>query len=76
MGIVERIEYEPNRSSRIGPVKRGIEGVHLRLQRKYNTIEEFAPPRKINILEPTILGLFSFSSLHRKVDQRRASFLN
>nr|WLE73518.1 ribosomal protein L2 [Thonningia sanguinea] len=60
MGIVERIEYDPNRSSRIAPV-RWIEGVR---QRKWNTIEEFAPPRKI--LEPTtttIRGLFSFSSL-------------
>lgn len=77
MGIVERIEYDPNRSSRIAPV-RWIEGVQLQLrrQRKCNTIEEFAPPRKI--LEPTtttIRGLFSFSSLPGKVDQRKvASF--
>uniref|UniRef100_UPI003001F877 ribosomal protein L2 n=1 Tax=Rhodomyrtus tomentosa TaxID=98583 RepID=UPI003001F877 len=66
MGIVERIEYEPNRSSRIAPV-RWIEGVSLR---KLNTIEEFAPPPKI--LEPTtttIRGLFSFSSLPGKDDQ-------
>ena len=71
IGIVERIEYDPNRSSRIAPV-RWIEGVQLRRQRKCNTIEEFAPPRKI--LEPTtttIRGLFSFSSLSRKVDQRK-----
>ena len=73
MGIVERIEYDPNRSSRIAPV-RWIEGVLLRRQRKCNTIEEFAPPRKI--LEPTtatICGLFSFSSLPGKVDQRKAA---
>nr|pir ribosomal protein L2 - evening primrose mitochondrion [Oenothera villaricae]UNA62800.1 ribosomal protein L2 [Oenothera villaricae]CAA56451.1 70s mitochondrial ribosomal protein L2 [Oenothera berteroana] len=66
MGIVERIEYDPNRSSRIAPV-RWIEGVRLR---KLNTIEEFAPPPKI--LEPTtttIRGLFSFSSLPGKGDQ-------
>ena len=72
MGIVERIEYDPNRSSRIAPV-RWIEGVR---QRKCKTIEEFAPPRKI--LEPTtttIRGLFSFSSPPGKVDQRKvASF--
>ncbi|KAJ4956361.1 hypothetical protein NE237_013144 [Protea cynaroides] len=43
MGIVERIEYDPNRSSRITPV-RWIEWVQLRRQRKCNTIEEFAPP--------------------------------
>lgn len=70
MGIVERIEYDPNRSSRIAPV-RWIEGVR---QRKLNTIEEFAPPRKI--LEPTtttIRGLFSFSSLPGKVDQRKVA---
>jgi len=69
MGIVERIEYDPNRSSQIAPV-RWIEGEGVR-QRKLNTIEEFAPPRKI--LEPTtttIRGLFSFSSLPGKVDQR------
>ncbi|GMP57306.1 hypothetical protein CsSME_00021448 [Camellia sinensis var. sinensis] len=75
MGIVERIEYDPNRSSRIAPV-RWIEGVQLGRQRKCNTIEEFAPPRKI--LEPTtttIRGPFSFSSLPGKVDQRKvASF--
>ena len=73
MGIVERIEYDPNRSSRIAPV-RWIEGVQLRRQRKCNTIEEFAPPRKI--LEPTtttIRGLFSFSSLPGKVDQRKVA---
>lgn len=66
MGIVERIEYDPNRSSRIALV-RWIEGVSLR---KLNTIEEFAPPPKI--LEPTtttIRGLFSFSSLPGKDDK-------
>ncbi|KAK9152690.1 hypothetical protein Sjap_000170 [Stephania japonica] len=73
MGIVERIESYPNRSSRIAPV-RWIEGVQLRRQRKCNTMEEFAPPRKI--LEPTtatIRSLFSFSSLPGKVDQRKVA---
>ena len=72
MGIVERIEYDPNRSSRIALV-RWIEGVWV-CQRKLNTIEEFAPPRKI--LEPTtttIRGQFSFSSLPGKVDQRKVA---
>lgn len=72
MGIVERIEYDPNRSSRIALV-RWIKGVRLR---KLNTIEEFAPPPKI--LEPTtttIRGLFSFSYLPGKGDQIKvASF--
>uniref|UniRef100_A0A9I9EEJ0 Uncharacterized protein n=1 Tax=Cucumis melo TaxID=3656 RepID=A0A9I9EEJ0_CUCME len=43
MGIVERIEYDPNRSFQIHPV-RWIEGVR---QRKYKTQEEFAPIKKI-----------------------------
>jgi len=48
--------------------------LQLRRQRKCNTIEEFAPPRKI--LEPTtttVRGLFSFSSLPGKVDQRKVA---
>ena len=73
IGIVERIEYDPNRSSRIALV-RWIQGVQLLSQRKCYTIEEFAPPRKI--LEPTtatIFCLFSFSFLPGKVDQRRVA---
>lgn len=73
IGIVERIEYDPNRSSRIALV-RWIEGVQLLSQRKCYTIEEFAPPRKI--LEPTtatIFCLFSFSFLPGKVDQRKVA---
>ncbi|GER43896.1 ribosomal protein L2 [Striga asiatica] len=42
IGIVERIEYDPNRSSWIALV-RWIKGVQLRHQRKCKTIEEFAP---------------------------------
>ncbi|XP_020518774.1 uncharacterized protein LOC110006689 [Amborella trichopoda] len=73
MGIVERIKYDPNRSSRIALV-RWIEGVLLRCQRRCNAIEEFALP--IQILEhttATINSLFSFSSLPRKVDQRKVA---
>jgi hypothetical protein len=69
IGIVERIEYDPNRSSRIALV-RWIEGVLLGRQRKCKTIEEFAPPPKI--LEPTTATIyfqFSFSSLPE--DQRK-----
>lgn len=70
MGIVERIEYEPNRSSRIAPV-RWIGGVR---RRKCNTIEEFAPPPKIlESTTTTIHGPFSFSSLPGKVDQRKVA---
>ena len=70
MGIVERIEYDPNRSSRIALV-RWKEGVR---KRKCNTIEEFAPPRKIRESTTTaIRGPFSFSSLPGKVDQRKVA---
>ena len=73
MGIVERIEYDPNRSSRIALV-RWIEGMQLRCQRKCKTIEEFAPPRKIlESTTATIFCLFSFSSLPGKVDQRKVA---
>jgi hypothetical protein len=73
MGIVERIEYDPNRSSRIALV-RWIDSLQQHRQRKCNTVEEFTPPRKI--LEPTtttIRGLFSFSSLPGKVDQGKVA---
>ncbi|KAK8644151.1 hypothetical protein V6N13_123466 [Hibiscus sabdariffa] len=73
MGIVERIEYDPNRSSRIALV-RWIEGVRV-CPGKLNTVEEFSPPPKI--LEPTtttIRGLFSFSSLPGKVERKAACF--
>ncbi|KAG5539055.1 hypothetical protein RHGRI_019570 [Rhododendron griersonianum] len=77
IGVVERIEYDPNRSSRIALV-RWIEGVQQGRPRKCNIIEEFAPPAPRKILEPTtttIRGPFSFSSLPGKVDQRKvASF--
>ena len=66
MGIVERIEYEPNRSSRIAPV-RWIEGVR---QRKCNTIEEFAPPPKI--LESTTTTILSFVHCG-PLDQRKVA---
>ncbi|KAJ0090587.1 hypothetical protein Patl1_14071 [Pistacia atlantica] len=52
----------------------GSRGCSYVRQRECDTIEEFAPPRKI--LEPTtttIRGLFSFSSLPQKVDQRKVA---
>lgn len=74
MGIVERVEYDPNRSSRIALV-RWIEGVLPHSKGKCNMSKEFAPP--IEILEPTtatICGSFSFSSLPGKVDQGNAVY--
>ncbi|KAK4565215.1 hypothetical protein RGQ29_007039 [Quercus rubra] len=72
MGIVERIEYDPNRSSRIALV-RWIERLQLRRQRKCNTIKEFTPRKILKSTTTTIRGLFSFSSLPRKVDQRKVA---
>nr|AKI85074.1 ribosomal protein L2 [Francoa sonchifolia] len=68
MGIVERIEYDPNRSSRIALV-RWIEGVR---PKKLSTTEGFSPPREI--LEPiptTIRGQFSFCALPGKAVQEK-----
>lgn len=73
MGIVEKIDYDPNRSSRVALV-RWTEGVKLGHQRKCNTVEEFAPPQEI--LEPTLTTIsssFSFSSLQ---DQRKVARLS
>ncbi|MCD7446301.1 60S ribosomal protein L2 [Datura stramonium] len=73
IGIVERIEYAPNRSSRIAPVRWTGEGVR---QRKCNTIKEFAPPCKIlesKSTTTTICSPFSFSSLPGKGDQRKVA---
>ncbi|KAL3830308.1 hypothetical protein ACJIZ3_019110 [Penstemon smallii] len=68
MGIVERIEYDPNRSSRIALVRWKV-GAH---QRKGNTVEEFAPSKKrLESTTTTIRGPFAFSSLPGKVDQRK-----
>ncbi|KAH0446751.1 hypothetical protein IEQ34_024421 [Dendrobium chrysotoxum] len=78
MGIVERIEYDPNRSSRIALV-RWIEGVLLRRQRKCNTntIEEFAPPRQIlESTTATIFCLFSFSALPSPLAKGETAFLS
>lgn len=70
MGIVERIEYDPNRSSRIALV-RWKGGAH---QRRCKTIEEFAPPKKrLESTTTTIRGPFAFSSLPGKVDQRKVA---
>nr|AKI85071.1 ribosomal protein L2 [Hypseocharis bilobata] len=69
-GIVERIEYDPNRSGRLALV-RWVEGVR---PKKLNTMEKFTPPDKNH--EPittTIRGKFSFSSMPGKVEQRKVA---
>lgn len=57
MGIVERIEYDPNRSSQIALVRgKEREGVY---QRKCNMIEKFALVLKIlESITTTICGPF------------------
>nr|WPD96655.1 mitochondrial 60S ribosomal protein L2 [Dystaenia ibukiensis] len=62
-GIVEKIDYDPNRSSRVALV-RWTDGVRLSHRRKGNTIGEFIPPQEI--VEPTTTAIhssFSFSML-------------
>ncbi|XP_021718010.1 uncharacterized protein LOC110685795 [Chenopodium quinoa] len=61
MGVVERIEYDPNRSSRLALV-RWIEGVHPANQR--NGDKDFTPPKKV--IEPittTVAGQFPLACL-------------
>nr|WPD96654.1 mitochondrial 60S ribosomal protein L2 [Dystaenia ibukiensis]WPF70754.1 60S ribosomal protein L2 [Dystaenia ibukiensis] len=61
--IVEKIDYDPNRSSRVSLV-RWTDGVQLSHRRKGNTIGEFIPPQEI--VEPTITAIhssFAFSLL-------------
>ncbi|KAK3226493.1 hypothetical protein Dsin_006355 [Dipteronia sinensis] len=69
IGIVERVEYDPNRSSRIALV-RWIQGVQCKIP---GLRKESSPPRKILEVEPTttttIRGLFSFSSLPQQRKQ-------
>ncbi|KAK1368169.1 60S ribosomal protein L2, mitochondrial [Heracleum sosnowskyi] len=62
-GIVEKIDYDPNRSSRVALV-RWTDGVQLSHRRKGNTTGEFTPPQEI--VEPTTTAIhssFSFSML-------------
>nr|WOH22574.1 ribosomal protein L2 [Gastrodia javanica] len=77
MGIVERIEYDPNRSSRIALV-RWIEVFSWQRKCNTKTIEEFAPPRQI--LESTTATIFccatfSFPRFQSKVACSQAKCL-
>ncbi|XP_017234781.1 large ribosomal subunit protein uL2mz, N-terminal part [Daucus carota subsp. sativus] len=67
-GIVEKIDYDPNRSSRVALV-RWTDGVQLSHRRKCEPIGGFTPPQEI--VEPTttaIHGSFSFSMLPDQVN--------
>ncbi|KAJ4790590.1 Ribosomal protein L2 [Rhynchospora pubera] len=79
VGVVERIEYDPNRSSRIALV-RWIQGVQLRRQRNLNLnkVTELPPPLPTSeILESTtaaVSGRFSFAALSgSKVGQEKVA---
>ncbi|XP_050230314.1 60S ribosomal protein L2, mitochondrial-like [Mercurialis annua] len=74
MGVIERIEYDPNRSSRIALV-RWVEGAHQQFQKKSRAVEqEFVPPCKNpEPISTTTRGLFSLASLSRVVDQTKAT---
>ncbi|KDP29079.1 hypothetical protein JCGZ_16468 [Jatropha curcas] len=72
MGVIERIEYDPNRSSRIALVRWEGRDLHMK---KSKPVEQFAPPKKI--LEPSttnMCGLFPLSTLSLQVDQRKVVY--
>lgn len=72
-GIVERIEYDPNRNSRIALVR--WEGGSL--QRKCNTAEELAlPKKKLESTTAAASGTFAFSSLPGLVDERNVGYFS
>lgn len=73
IGVVERIEYDPNRSSNIALV-RWSEGMHPLFQRKPRTTETFTPPSEILApKEANIRGVFSFSSMSKETNQGTVS---
>ncbi|XP_020256305.1 uncharacterized protein LOC109833155 [Asparagus officinalis] len=60
-GVVERIEYDPNRSSRVALV-RWIDGVSF-LRRGQRKADDLSPPAESKVLEFPISSVFSFSTL-------------
>ncbi|KAF3337985.1 hypothetical protein FCM35_KLT18572 [Carex littledalei] len=73
VGVVERIEYDPNRSSRIALV-RWVQGVKLLRRRNLQKVQELSPPPQI--LESTtadVSNRFSFAALPGRADQEKAA---
>lgn len=74
VGVVERIEYDPNRTSRIAVV-RWEEGEHIDCHEKVDSVEEFPAPRKIL---PTMniksQGQFAFCSLPGMLEERNVAY--
>ncbi|KAI7728703.1 hypothetical protein M8C21_019074 [Ambrosia artemisiifolia] len=71
VGIVERIEYDPNRTSRIAVV-RWMEGAEIDRHKKVNTVEDLAPPTLKFTPTMTVQGQFSFSSLPGMQEEGKA----
>ncbi|KAH6795405.1 hypothetical protein C2S51_036391 [Perilla frutescens var. frutescens] len=69
-GIVERIEYDPNRNSRIALVRWEGGALH----RKCNAAEEFAPPQKSLESTAAAAGAFAFASLPGLVDESNSAY--
>ncbi|KAI3687990.1 hypothetical protein L1987_81696 [Smallanthus sonchifolius] len=70
VGVVERIEYDPNRTSRIAVV-RWVEGAETDHHEKINTVENLAPPTRKFSPAMSVKGQFSFSSLPRMQEERK-----
>ncbi|KAL8217034.1 hypothetical protein R6Q57_023871 [Mikania cordata] len=74
VGVVERIEYDPNRTSRIAVV-RWVEGAEIDHHKKVNTVENLAPPTCMFSPTMTVKGQFAFSYLPGMQEERKvASF--
>ncbi|KAJ0848800.1 putative ribosomal protein L2 [Helianthus annuus] len=70
VGVVERIEYDPNRTSRIAVV-RWVEGAQIDRHKKVNTVEDLAPPTRKFTPTMTVKGQFAFSSLPAMQEERK-----
>ncbi|CAI0453119.1 unnamed protein product [Linum tenue] len=74
IGVVERIEYDPNRSSRIALVRWVEGGQHSPLKFKENN-KQF--PRQHETIEPvttTTQAKYTLASMARNVDQRTVAY--
>ncbi|KAK9079264.1 hypothetical protein SSX86_000934 [Deinandra increscens subsp. villosa] len=69
VGVVERIEYDPNRTSRIAVV-RWVEGDGIDRHKKVDTIKDLALPSRKFSPAMTVNGQFSFCSLPGMQEER------
>ncbi|XP_023739386.1 60S ribosomal protein L2, mitochondrial [Lactuca sativa] len=74
VGVVERIEYDPNRTSRIAVV-RWVEGAAVDRPKKVNSLQKnFTPSPKI-LPSISIKGQFSFSSIPGMLEDKKVESL-